>query len=760
MRLSKQTKSNIFIITISIFVVAVILIGMVNYSNNIWEELSDSSNDALSESTKQIQNTINIELEKELISLQNVSDSLGKLQTNAEDTQNYLISIQSFHNYDNIVAVHKTGEGITSEGEILDFSDTVYFEYAMLGNSFITDLQVSKIDGEEKYILVTPTRVDGEIIGAIFAEYPKNYLDQYITDIFAGEGSIHITNHNGDIISSSTENISSDKINFYNVLENSVFEDENTHGNIIENINSQEFSGLNNVVLTPQNADEKLVFDCKRLNFNNWNLFLVVPYETLYADATEIIDRINFLTVISLLGGLALVSFVIVLRRNAMINIKTVAYYDKLTSLPNLPYFKRMMKEMLQFKPDLEFACTKIDVVNFKILNEIYNYETGNELIETFGKVLKSVNEPNFLAARIKADEFIVFSEKNFAVTFAENKEVFEQLYLESYKNLREYNLDFRYARYFIKKGETDVNAIIDKVTITHNMAKQTKKSIIADYNDNYKSNLIKNTEITNKMTSALYNNEFVTFLQPKFYIESGKIAGAEALVRWFEADGKMIFPSDFIPVFESNGFIVDLDKKMLKNVCATIRKWLDAGIEPVPVSVNFSRLHLNNPEFITEIKKITDLAGVPRKYIEIELTESTILENETVLISTLEKLHKSGFKLSMDDFGSGYSSLGLLKNLDVDVIKMDRSFLVDGEKSPKGNIVIECVVKMAQELEIETVAEGVETIEQVEFLKSLGCDIAQGYYFAKPMPSTEFTEKIGNNSFEYTSKSNPNITV
>ncbi|MEG0229030.1 MAG: EAL domain-containing protein, partial [Oscillospiraceae bacterium] len=211
--------------------------------------------------------------------------------------------------------------------------------------------------------------------------------------------------------------------------------------------------------------------------------------------------------------------------------------------------------------------------------------------------------------------------------------------------------------------------------------------------------------------------------------------------VRWQKPDGILVSPSEFIPIFENNGFITKLDMYMFEQVCKIIKGWIDLNLPVIHISVNFSRNHLLNYNFINELIEISEKYHVPRKYIEIELTETVIFENEELIEAVLHKIHSAGFTFSMDDFGTGYSSLGLLKNLPVDVIKIDRSFFTNSKYIARANYVVESVMIMAKKLNIYTVAEGIEEIEQIDFLKKIGCDIVQGFYYAKPMPADDFYE-------------------
>ena len=243
-------------------------------------------------------------------------------------------------------------------------------------------------------------------------------------------------------------------------------------------------------------------------------------------------------------------------------------------------------------------------------------------------------------------------------------------------------------------------------------------------------------------MEKSLENKEFMVYYQPKYSSVDGRPVGAEALVRWYNEEVGMIYPNEFIPVFEENGFIADLDKYMFELVCRDIRSWLDKGYFVVPVSVNVSQLQLYNTRFIDEYMEIMAEYKITPEYVQLELTETTLFSEITILTDIINKLHEKGFKILMDDFGTGYSSLNMLKNVEVDILKLDKSF-VDDIGDSKGDIVVSTIVSLGQMLEMKVVAEGVETKEQYEFLRDIFCDEIQGYYFCKPISSEEYCEKM-----------------
>ena len=250
-------------------------------------------------------------------------------------------------------------------------------------------------------------------------------------------------------------------------------------------------------------------------------------------------------------------------------------------------------------------------------------------------------------------------------------------------------------------------------------------------------------TIVEESQQRALLNNEFLVYYQPKYSPGDEKLKGAEALIRWNHPQYGLISPGRFIPIFEKNGFITNIDHYMISHVAADQKAWLDAGYKCVPVSVNVSRAHFTESDLAEQIRDIVDAAGTPHEYIEIELTESAFFDDKQALINTLEKLKEYGFSVSMDDFGSGYSSLNSLKDMSLDVLKLDADFFRGDADEERKEIVVSEAIRLARALNMRTVAEGVEDKDQVEFLASQGCDMIQGFIFAKPMPAADYMDRM-----------------
>ncbi|MEG0378169.1 MAG: EAL domain-containing protein, partial [Eubacterium sp.] len=264
-------------------------------------------------------------------------------------------------------------------------------------------------------------------------------------------------------------------------------------------------------------------------------------------------------------------------------------------------------------------------------------------------------------------------------------------------------------------------------------------------YNDDIRNRILEKQEIENDMQRGIDHEEFMVYIQPKYSLKTLSIKSGEALVRWKHPKKDIIPPDMFIPLFEENGFIVQLDMYMLKKVCKQLRTWIDSGKTPVSISVNQSRLHLHNPNYLRTIIQILETYQISPKWIELEITESAFFEDTEKMIEILNSLHEAGFKISMDDFGSGYSSLNMLQEITVDVLKIDKNFFKDSSNSDRGKKIVDNIITMASDLDIVVVAEGVETKEQVEFLKKTDCDLVQGYFFSKPLPMDEFEKKLFN---------------
>ena len=280
---------------------------------------------------------------------------------------------------------------------------------------------------------------------------------------------------------------------------------------------------------------------------------------------------------------------------------------------------------------------------------------------------------------------------------------------------------------------------IIDNANIARKLVKNSSMSMCEFYDEKMEREIMKEQMILGCMETALKEREFKVFLQPKISLKTGEIIGAEALVRWIRKDGTLLPPNDFIPLFEKNGFIVRLDFYIYEEVFRILKRWKIEGKPLVPISVNVSRVHLYQTDFIDKVMQLIEQYEIEPKLVEFELTESIFLDNTVNAISIMKELQNRGFCVSIDDFGAGYSSLNLLKDMRTDVLKLDKEFFRAGDMKKEEKIIVSSIISMAKQLNMKVLSEGVETQKQSDFLKKVNCDMAQGYLYAKPLPVPDF---------------------
>ena len=371
----------------------------------------------------------------------------------------------------------------------------------------------------------------------------------------------------------------------------------------------------------------------------------------------------------------------------------------------------------------------------------IMDVTRGDRILKSVADRIHDIIMPDGIFTRMFADRFV------FMINFLDinSLKYIIETYLEDIEfeieELREViKINCNCGMYIIEDYGEDVNMMIDKAAIASKLSKKSISKMVTILDNNINYDIARKQKLTYKMSKALNNHEFVPYIQPKVSFRDGHIVGGEALVRWMSPEDGMIAPNDFIPLFEQNGFVNKVDFYMLERICAMIKKRSEWGRYTVPISVNQSRMHVYDTVYINKLINTFDKYGINKNNIVFELTESAFTENTDDMIDLIRRMSKLGYNISMDDFGCGYSSLNMLNLLPISELKLDKQFLDD--ESEKSRYIIKSIVNLAHGLGIKIVCEGVETAEQVEFLTNIGCDIAQGYYYAKPMPMNEF-EKL-----------------
>lgn len=413
--------------------------------------------------------------------------------------------------------------------------------------------------------------------------------------------------------------------------------------------------------------------------------------------------------------------------------------YDELTGIYNKQSFYTKTEEMLAENPDKNFDLLRVNVERFKVLNDLFGEATGDKLLRYIGRFLKEINLPLCVSGRLYADNFAVCYEAG----NGDSRRMINTLQMVADSFAISNRTILSFGLYRIEDKSLPISVMCDRANMALWKAKGNFKTPYCEYDEEMRQQVLKEQKIVNAMELAIENKEFVIYLQPKYELTNETLIGAEALVRWNSKDNGFISPGDFIPVFENNGFVYEVDKFIWEETCRYLRKWLDEGRNVKPISVNVSRIDLYDPKLVKHLVELRQRYDIPPEYLELEITESAYTDDPEQIVTITRRLSEAGFLILMDDFGTGYSSLNMIKDLQVDVLKLDMGFLKSSDNSSKGGNILAAIMQMARSLNMQTIAEGVETREQVEFLKSIGCQFVQGFYYSRPLPAQEFEKLI-----------------
>ncbi len=735
MKVYKHKRTHVrliaFIFASIILVVAVILFYNMYIEEKV-EELSDRNTRQMVEYNADFfreKFEADTHLLETVAPLLPVSDNLRYVDFDSEEYQALSLS------FDYIMIIDPEGYAIGSDSAVVDdLSGREYFQKAMNGETTVSKPIVSAFDNTATVIIATPMIIDGDTVGVIAGFIYLTTLDEMFGDSIEGMTANLILDSEGNIIANGEKTDGFKPMtNFYYSLDKK------------GDINSPEAEQLQNDITfgIPGETLIELDGEMYRLIYTSvgvkdWMILSVIP-QSVISSTTEDIYIVT--AIVSIINVIVVGFFGMIInssQRKNLEKISEIAYISDLTQINTIAKFKLDAVPFTRVNSGKSFLLIQFDIENFRLVNETLGTDEGDKVLVNMAKAMNYGEPSSCLYAHLHNDEFVIlvaYSNENLIKYWRD--EYVERLY----KNLGEsfsYKLKIIAGYYYINHFEgAKLDSYLEKVNIAHRRAKSTN-SLLSVYSDELLSDAVKNKEIENRMESALANDEFIMVLQPELGLTSGKMVAAEALVRWQSPDGPMR-PDEFIPLFEQNGFIIKLDMYMFEQACIYLANWIESGREPFTISVNFSRNHLYSIDFEKKLLRKCEEYNVKPEYLGVEITESSMLNSEDELSELMNRLQSNGFKVLMDDFGSGYSSLGLLKNTPVDILKLDRSFFTNSENRERGFAVVRNVIRLSKDLKIVTIAEGVETLEDLNRLKDVGCDVIQGYYYAKPMSKEAF---------------------
>ena len=428
--------------------------------------------------------------------------------------------------------------------------------------------------------------------------------------------------------------------------------------------------------------------------------------------------------------------------------------YDTITDLYKYERFLAFVEKYFNAAPEGQYAVIYMDFSNFKVINEIYGYEVGDKILQDYADTIRRYNAIFIAGSRVFSDNFVCLikmiwnSNDDMVDALNQEGEKFVKRVQEEYLDSN-ISLTLGVCPFTFAGGEVPFKTIVSNANLARKEAKKPENPNCVVYSEEMGEKLLKEVSYVNDMENALANREFVVYLQPKIDLKNHIITGAEALIRWIKQDGTMIFPNDFIPVFEKNKTITVLDYFVYEEVCKYLADRIKNKERLVCISMNVSRIHLFSiDKLVGYIEDLLKKYEIPPYLLEFELTETVFTDTVDDTVELMSRLRELGVKVSMDDFGSGYSSLNVLTKLPLDVLKLDKEFLKDFETDSDGKIIIPSIIDMAKKLKLSVVCEGVETKQQVEFLRQVDCDLVQGYYYSRPVPKTVFTQMLADDDF------------
>lgn len=665
------------------------------------------------------------------------------------ELKNMLAIANTQEAFDDVAMMDRFGNALTANTNWTDLSYRNYFKKAMNGEKNIsTAINNHYINGQQINVFAVPMYYDGVLVGVMTGKVFNSELGKDLqTDIFDGNAFCCLMSTDGTLalaIDDNTLGISSGK-NFFDT--EGLAEGDSA---LIKNaVAEKDAEG----VLDLRINDERYFVGYNTIENGEWIVLTIVG-----AEETQKLTGTVFLVTTACVVGFLLVLSILVVHiivtqfrskreiKKHMLEFEQLAYVGPITKAGTwnklAGSFPSMMKDF-----SVNYAVVSVDIDKFRAVNDLLGHNEGNIILRQFADIISRNMKEHDSFGRMNSDLFyciVSYKEESDIIAFINN------VITDVDYQITQMRLILSFGIYKIGNRNVAFRVMCDRADLARRDAKSHTESTYAVFDASMLSKIREEKMIEDSMELALESGEFKVYLQPKYSLgEKPEIIGAEALCRW-QNDDAIILPSAFIPLFEKNRFVIKLDYYIFEEVCRQQKMWINKGLPLKIISVNMSRIHLQDPSFSKHLSDICRRYNVSAKYFEIEITESAAFENLEVIMKVFSELKSYGFHISIDDFGTGYSSLNMLKDLSVDVLKIDRAFLLGAEENERACEVIAHVISLAVALKMQTICEGVETQEQAVLLKNLGCNMVQGFLYAKPMPIQEYEKLLYERETKY----------
>lgn len=730
----EKKKRNFFSIVVAIIAICGILSAVARCIYNVRSRMNVQMQEQLVNMANQNAAAMEKQVESIHILLNGVATEFQKDEITSIKAKLDLMKpyIETYH-FKRMGFIDKEGVAYTTDGYQRTLRDTTCFDKGMKGRSYASDSIMDSLGPEEAInIFSVPVyaRDNKSIVGVLFATYStEEFNEMLIHDIFNSEGMTFIMKPDGTIVAGYDVTKNMGGLTIAQALINAASDNREI---VYQIMNDMQTGKTNAQKLKYQESYYVYYMPVTSYSeYNDWYLFTVIP-ENLFAEQFNVVwyDVQRMINLI--LAGLTVIFVVYFMgmhKQNQM--LERLAYEDELTGGSNYACFKDKLAKM---NPNGGYVVS-VDIGDFRIVNNICGEKTGDQLLINIWDVIMETIREGDLAAHINADQFVLY------LNTGDENEIIDRLKnmtMELHVLVEVLNVP-RVMPYYgicVLDGYESLEKVYSRASQAKNRIKTRRDKNYAFYDDKVFQQAIDNKNLEDSFEDAIEMEEFEVWYQPKYDTMDGSIVGAEALVRW-RKDGELIPPFKFIPLFERNGMIATLDEYVFKHVCSQQKTWMEEGKQLIPISINISRASLFFSGIASRYEEILKSFQLSPQYVQLEITESATLENDDIT-SLMDKFHDTGFRLLLDDFGSGYSSLATLNTMNFDILKLDKS-LIDYIGSTNGEELLRHTVELAKHLGLNITAEGVETKEQVSFLQEVRCDDIQGYYFSKPLPKEDF---------------------
>ncbi|MBR1693014.1 MAG: GGDEF domain-containing protein [Lachnospiraceae bacterium] len=674
-------------------------------------------------------------------------EQLEKESTDVDRIQRILLEYRNVNNLDEMIYVKKNGMTYFYEEQPYFAMSEKQLDAIIVDQTIITISNDNVVDDTNGIVVVSAPVHDGDgtQIGSVVSVKTLNgILQNHSFAYLRDSGQMFLIGKEGyvyDLAVTQERQIKSKETNFF-VRLRSMSKGSTANKQRIQTLKNKTLAS-NVVTGKLKGADGADLYVIVDKIDTDMSLYLAECYseEVFAGRLTPIVNRSILVCVLIFILMALVIAFMWNHMKRTSDTIRKLAYMDSITKGKNFNYFLEKAILIIKDNQEIPYLVQRFDISNFRYINEAYGHIKADELLTVIIMEGEKVFGSKELIVRMNADQFVLLVQNS--ADYLNRFAIFEDNV-----NMRALELGIKFpirlksGIYQVRRDDYDINVMVDRANVARKSLSAKSKEMYAYYSDRIINDMRKIEKIESEQQTALINGEFKVYLQPKWDINKDKLYGAEALVRWIKDDGNMVYPDTFIPVFENNGFIEQLDFYMLDQVCAEIRKLLDEGKPAFPISVNQSRRLWDNPEYVENVERILRKYDIPSHYVDLEVTETVFFGERDKMIEIITQLKQKEVLLSMDDFGSGYSSLNLLKDIPFDILKIDKDFFSESITSNSSILILTKIIEMAEGLGIHVLCEGVETKEQVHLLRDIGCQYVQGYFYSKPIPLNDFIQK------------------